>query len=72
MNGRKESNKPKIKFVRRLTNEHVLVGNEDQLDAMCISGIVNDFIDTEFFWTLKIRKAIVQVAIDYKSIHLPI
>ena len=67
MRGKKEHQKPKIKFSKRLTNDHVLVGNEDQLDAMCISGIINDFIDTEFLWTLKIRKAIIQVAIDYKS-----
>lgn len=29
-----------LRYVKRLTNDHVLVGNEDQLDAMCISGIV--------------------------------
>lgn len=53
--------------MKRLTNEHVLLGNEDQLDAMSIGGIVSEFVDTEFFWSLKIKKAIIQVAIDYKS-----
>ena len=38
---KKEHNKPKIKFVIKLTPEHILVGNEDQVDAMNISGIIN-------------------------------
>lgn len=38
--------KPVLKYVKRLTNEHVLLGNEDQLDAMCISGIIHEFVDT--------------------------
>jgi hypothetical protein len=59
--------KPKIKFVRRLTNEHVLVGNEDQIDAMGLSGIISDFVDTQFLWSLNVKQAIVQLAVDSKS-----
>jgi hypothetical protein len=60
--------KPILKYVKRLTNEHVLIGNEDQLDATCISGIIHEFVDTEFLWSINIKKAILQIAIDYKSI----
>ena len=38
--------KPLLKYVKRLTNEHVLIGNEDQIDAMSIGGIINEFVDT--------------------------
>ncbi len=38
---RTEKEKPRIKFVKKLTSEHVLVGNEDQLDAMSIGGLIN-------------------------------
>ena len=62
-----QSTKPRIKFVRRLTNEHILVGNEDQVDAMCLAGIISDFVDTEYLWTIRLRKAIIQVAVDSKS-----
>ena len=62
------SKKPILKYVKRLTNEHVLIGHEDQLDATCISGIIHEFVDTEFLWSINIKKAILQIAIDYKSI----
>lgn len=61
--------KPVLKYVKRLTNEHVLVGNEDQLDAMCISGIIHEFVDTEFLWSINIKRAILHMAIDLKSKH---
>lgn len=57
--------------MKRLTNEHVIVGNEDQLDAMNISGIVGEFVDTEFLWSLRLKKAIIQVSVDYKSTKAP-
>ena len=59
-----------LKYVKRLTNQHVLLGNEDQLDAMCISGIIHEFVDTQFLWSINIKRAILHMAIDYKSMPI--
>ncbi|CAM6005942.1 unnamed protein product [Sphagnum balticum] len=56
-----------LKYVRKLSNEHVLVGNEDQLDGMGLGGIVGDFVDTDFLWSINIGKAILHVTVDLKS-----
>lgn len=67
LNKKQIAKKPLLKYVKRLTNDHVLIGNEDQLDAMCISGIIHEFVDTEYLWSLNIKRAILHMAIDYKS-----
>ena len=66
------NNRAKLRFIKKLTNEDVLIGNEDQLDVISIGGIVQNFVDTEFRWSLNIRKAIVQVGIDQRSMNLSI
>lgn len=32
-----------------------------------IGGIVSEFVDTEYLWSLNIKKAIYKVSIDFKS-----
>jgi hypothetical protein len=34
---------------------------------MSISGVINDFVDTEFLWSINVKKAILHVAVDLKS-----
>jgi len=36
----KGSKKASLKFIKKLTNEHILIGNEDQLDVLNISYII--------------------------------
>ena len=66
-----EANKGKgenrLRFVRGLTAEDVLLGNEDQLDAIQISCIIEGFVDTEFLWSLAVGAAVVGVEVDPRS-----
>lgn len=34
---------------------HFLVGNEHQLDFISVGGLVNEFVDVEYFWSLDIE-----------------
>lgn len=57
-----------IIFLEKITPEHFLIGNENQLDLIFIGGIVGNFIDTETLWELNIGRPIKNLAIDTKSI----
>lgn len=34
---------------------------------MGIGGVINEFVDTDFLWSLNIKTAIFALAVDYKS-----
>lgn len=44
-----------------------MIGNETQIDAIWLGGVIDDFIDTEHIWSLNINKPILNVCIDAKS-----
>ena len=51
----------------RLTNEDILIGNEYHLDAMFVGGVLEDYIDTCYLWSINSQAAIVDVAVDQQS-----
>ena len=59
-----------LTFLKKLSSEDVLIGNEDQLDAIWVGGVVQDFVDTEFRWSINLGQAILHVAVDVKSKYL--
>jgi hypothetical protein len=56
-----------LKYIKKLTNDHFLVGNEYRVDVMYLGGIIEDFIDTEYYWSLDFKKGISEVVVDTKS-----
>ena len=56
-----------LKYIKKLTNDHFLVGNEYRVDVMYLGGIIEDFIDTEYCWSLDFKKGISEVVVDMKS-----
>ena len=61
----------KLKFVERLSSEHILIGNENQLDLISIAAItISNFVDTEFLFSLRFEQDIHLVAVDNKSKYL--
>lgn len=68
-NGTKTDKKGKnrLQYVKRLTNEDFLVGNEDQLDGISVAGIIDGFVDTMHLWSINMNKAIHHVIVDPKS-----
>lgn len=56
-----------LKFIKQLTNEHFLVGNQYKVDVMHIGAIIDDFIDTEYMWSLDFKKGISNITVDIKS-----
>ncbi len=56
-----------IKHLHKLTNEHFIIGDQDQLDVINVNCIVNDYIDSETIWSLNIGKKIIIVVVDIKS-----
>jgi hypothetical protein len=42
----------RLTFVIELMQHHFLIGNENQLDMISVGGLVNEFVDVEFFWSL--------------------
>jgi len=51
-----------------MTAEHVLIGNEYQLDLINILGVnSNKFVETEYLWSLRYKDHIDHVGIDQKS-----
>lgn len=59
-----------LQFIKKLTNEHFLVGNAYRVDVMYLGGIIDEFIDTEYLWSLDFRKGIMNVAVDIKKSFL--
>lgn len=53
--------------MEKITSEHFLIGNQNQIDLVFIGGVVGNFIDTESLWELNISKPIKNLAIDSKS-----
>lgn len=47
-----------------------MVGNAYRVDVMCLGAIVDDFIDTEYLWSLDFKKGILNVAVDIKSKYI--
>lgn len=58
----------RLKYVKRLTNDEFMIGNEDQLDGIQVSGIIDGFVNTEYLWSINLNKAISNVEIDARSI----
>ena len=57
-----------LKFVEKISAEHVLIGNEKQLDLINIAGISpSNFVDTEYLWSLNYHEEIHLVNVDQKS-----
>ena len=62
------TNYHQLKFVERISPEHILIGNEKQVDLINISGITSSgFVDTEFLWSLNFREDIHLISVDNKS-----
>lgn len=40
-----KSTKAILLHFKALTQEDIMIGNEDQLDVVCVGGIVHDFVD---------------------------
>ncbi len=36
---------------------------------MCLGGIIEDFIDTEYVWSMDFKKGIFNIAVDTKSTY---
>lgn len=57
----------RLKFIKKLTNEHFLVGNTFKVDVMHLGGIIDEFVDTDYLWSLDFKKGLSNVAVDIKS-----
>jgi hypothetical protein len=62
-----EHGKNRLRFLEKLTMDHILIGNEHQLDLFDISCIHNKFVDTEYLWSMKCNVSIDLLTIDLKS-----
>lgn len=54
-------------YLEKITSETFLIGNQNQLDLITISGIYDNLIDTDVNWSLNLRKKIKKLAVDIKS-----
>ena len=46
-----------------------MIGNQNQLDLITISGIYDNSIDTDLNWSLNLHKKITKLAVDNRSNH---
>lgn len=44
----------KLKFLEKISEEHFVIGNEYQLDLIKIGGIIDNFVDVEYKWSINI------------------
>lgn len=58
---------PQLKFARKLTAEHILIGNQNQLDLISLHFSSHTFLDTEHLWSINIDSPIELISVDVKS-----
>jgi hypothetical protein len=54
-------------YLEKITIDTFLIGNQNQLDLITISGIYDNIIDTDINWSLNLQKKIKKLAVDTKS-----
>jgi hypothetical protein len=59
-----------LKFLEKLSDEHLLIGNEYQLNLLDLSGIQEDFVGTSSGWSIAEDEPITQIFVMSKSISL--
>lgn len=67
-----EQARPQLKYARRLTAEHVLIGNQNQLDLISVHSATLTFLQTEYVWSMNPDYPIDYLSIDSKSNWCPI
>lgn len=71
-NSKVENTQPRrLKFTVCISNEHFLIGNENQLDMIGFGSIAHDFVDTDYYWSLGLRGPIENVIVDSKRTPAP-
>ena len=55
----------KLKYIEKLSNEHLLIGNSYQLDMLRLN-VKNNFIDVEYKWSICPSELISSISIDMK------
>lgn len=64
----KQEEPSKLKFAERISPEHLLIGNELQVDLISIASITTgNFVDTEHLWSLSYDENIHLVNVDNRS-----
>ena len=58
---------PQLKFARKLNAEHILIGNQNQMDLISIHSATRNFLDTEHLWSINIGSPIDLISVDVKS-----
>lgn len=56
-----------LKYLQKITIDTFLIGNQNQLDLITISGIYDNSIDTDLNWSLNLHKKITKLAVDNRS-----
>ena len=54
-------------YLEKITIDTFLIGNQNQLDLITISGIYDNSIDTDFNWSFNLHKKIIKLAVDNRS-----
>ena len=58
---------PQLHFARKLTAEHILIGNNNQLDLISIHSATLTFLETDYLWSINIGDSIDLICVDTKS-----
>ena len=57
----------RLKYCTRLTMEHIMIGNKNQIDIIAICQSTRSYLDAEFLWSLEIEYPIELVTNDMRS-----
>ena len=56
-----------IRYLEVASKQAIIIGNYNQVDMINIDGLAYNFIDTFYYWSLNIGRAIMDVKINIKS-----
>lgn len=65
-----EASLPQLHFARKLTSEHLLIGNQNQLDLISIHSATHSALYTEYLWSISIDGPIDLICVDAKSTRI--
>jgi hypothetical protein len=56
----------KLKYLEKLSSEHLLIGNQYQLDMLKVQTLKNSFIDVDYKWSICPSQIITSLSVDPK------
>jgi hypothetical protein len=56
----------RLKYLETLSEEHLIIGNEYQLDMLKIGGVLDGFLDVEHKWSLSPQGVVHSISVERK------